>query len=200
MSVSSTHLAACRTCGLVQHLPPQRPDARLHCVRCDTPFADPGRPSWTAPLAVAALLLFPLAVSLPVISMARFGSVSSTDVWHGAWDLMENGHLLIGLVVLICSVAVPVVKLIGLVVLSLAPRSWRNRHRALTWRLIESLGRWGMVDVMLVAGVVAAVKLGDVVTVTTGPGAVIFATMVLLSLLASATFDPAMMWKDDDGR
>jgi uncharacterized paraquat-inducible protein A len=150
-------------------------------------------------LAVAALLLFPLAMSLPVLSIERFGAVSSTDIWDGAMDLLANGHLLLGLVVLICSVVVPLVKMIGLVCLSLAPRSWRNRHRALTWRLIEAIGRWGMVDVMLVAGVVAAVKLGDLVTVSAGPGATIYATVVLLSLLASATFNPEFMWKDEHG-
>src|SRR6185503_19432694 len=99
----------------------------------------------------------------------------------------------------VCSIVVPLTKLGGLLALSATPSSWRARHRALTWRLIDAAGRWGMIDVMLVAGVVAAVKLGDLVSVDAGPGIVVYAAMVLLSLLAGATFDPRSMWRERDG-
>lgn len=188
---------ACHTCGLVQSIPTLGDQERAHCVRCLTPFSQPSDPSWTLAASIAALLLFPLAMSLPVLSIERFGISSSTDIWHGACRLLSNGHLMVGLIVLVCSICIPLIKLLGLVALTIAPRRWRHRHRALTWRLIDAAGRWGMVDVMLVAGVVAAVKLGDLVTVSPGPGAAIYAMMVTLSLVAGATFDPQRMWPDD---
>jgi paraquat-inducible protein A len=55
-----------------------------------------------------------------------------------------------------------------------------------------------MIDVMLVAGVVAAVKLGDLVSVDAGPGVVVYAAMVALSLVAGATFDPQAMWAGEE--
>lgn len=54
-----------------------------------------------------------------------------------------------------------------------------------------------MVDVLLVAVLVAMVKLGDLVEVTPGPGVAAFTAVVLLSLIASALFDPHAIWEDD---
>ena len=53
-----------------------------------------------------------------------------------------------------------------------------------------------MLDVLLVAVLVAVVKLGDVVRVQPGPGLAAFAGVVILSLLASAVFDPHSIWED----
>jgi paraquat-inducible protein A len=50
-----------------------------------------------------------------------------------------------------------------------------------------------MLDVLLVAALVAAVKLGDLVSIESGPGLYAFAGTVVLSLLASASWDPALI-------
>jgi paraquat-inducible protein A len=191
-------LRACHCCGLIQRLPALDSPERAHCARCDTPFAHGVDQSWTIAAAVAALILYPIAMSLPVLSIERFGVRNQTDIWHGAINLVTGGHVVVGLVVLVCSVIVPLLKLGGLLGLSLTAGRFRDRHRAFTYRLIEAAGRWGMIDVMLVAGVVAAVKLGDLVSVDAGPGAVIYAAMVGMSLLAGATFDPRAMWRERD--
>jgi len=65
----------------------------------------------------------------------------------------------------------------------------------LTYKLVEHSGRWGMLDVLLVAVLVAALKLGDLVAVEPGPGATVFATFVVMSLIASATFDNHALWR-----
>ena len=52
-----------------------------------------------------------------------------------------------------------------------------------------------MLDVLLVAMLVAALKLGDIVNVTPGPGVIAFAACVFMSLLASASFDPHHLWE-----
>ncbi len=59
---------------------------------------------------------------------------------------------------------------------------------------MEWTGRWGMLDVLLVAILVAALKIGNVVSVTPGLGAVAFTGCVVLSLLATASFDPHQLW------
>jgi paraquat-inducible protein A len=65
------------------------------------------------------------------------------------------------------------------------------------YRAIEAAGRWGMIDVLLVAVTIAAVKLGDLVVVTPGPGVVAFGACVVLSLAASAVFNPHAIWETD---
>ncbi len=96
--------------------------------------------------------------------------------------------------VLLCSVVVPVMKLAALLMLS-TQRGLGERHRALTYRLVEWTGRWGMLDVLLVAVLVAVLKLGDLMTVSVGPGLLAFTACVTLSLAAAASFDPFDMWE-----
>lgn len=68
--------------------------------------------------------------------------------------------------------------------------------RRWSWRIVDLSGRWGMLDVLLVAVVVAWVKLGDLVQIEAGPAALAFTTVVILSLVATALFDPHAMWDD----
>jgi paraquat-inducible protein A len=73
----------------------------------------------------------------------------------------------------------------------------RREHLARTWRAVELVGRWGMLDVLLAAVLVAILKLGDLVTVEVGPGLFAFTACVGLSLLASAFFDPHALWETE---
>lgn len=107
--------------------------------------------------------------------------------------LFASGSLGTGMIILLCSLVLPLAKLSGLLIIS-SPRFLHHQHRASTFRIIEFSGRWGMMDVMLVAVLVAVVKLGDTVTMHTGPGLSVFCLCVVLSLLASAQFDPRVIW------
>ena len=150
--------------------------------------------SRTAAIAVAALVLYPLAVSLPIIEIQKFGHQHEASILEGVSTLLSRGHLVVGLVVLAASVVLPLLKLAALLVLS-AGRALGHRHRALTYRMVQWTGRWGMLDVLLVAILVAVLKLGDLVEVSVGPGLLAFTSCVALSLLAAAFFDPHSLWE-----
>ncbi len=187
----------CSTCGAPQRRPATAPrGARLTCCACGSALSDgllPVDRTASFAAALAALILYPLAISLPVLSLERFGHRTEASVWSGSIGLLVEGELFVGLVVLLCSVLLPLLKLASLLVLSgFGPRLAR-RHRASTWRLVEWTGRWGMLDVLLIALLVAWLKLGDLVRVTAGPGALAFTVCVLLSLTASALFDRRLL-------
>lgn len=171
---------------------------RACCFRCGSTLrgrSSRASNSRTAAIAAAALILYPLAVSLPLISIEQFGHQSEASILQGVTALLGRGHLLVGLVVLSCSVILPILKLVALLVIS-AGETLRSHHRALTYRLVEWTGRWGMLDVLLVAILVAVLKLGDFVEVTVGPGLLAFASCVFLSLLAAASFDQHSLWEN----
>jgi paraquat-inducible protein A len=192
-------LRSCSCCGLVQRVPPLATGRRACCARCRSHLMHgPGHrsPSRTAALATAALILYPLAMTLPVMGVQQFGHRNQTSILEGTATLLGSGHLVIGLIVLLCSVILPLTKLLALLVLSSGGGFLHHRHRAFTYHLVEWTGRWGMLDVLLVAVVVAAIKLGDMVSVSAGPGAIAFASCVILSLLAGASFDPHRLWED----
>jgi paraquat-inducible protein A len=148
----------------------------------------------TAALALAALVLYPLAISLPMIRVEQFGHHQEASIVKGAVTLIGSGQVVVGLIVLVCSVVLPLGKLLALLVLSSAAGVMGGRHRALTYRVVEFTGRWGMLDVLLVAILVAVLKIGDLMDVSAGPAALAFTSCVVLSLLASASFDPHALW------
>ena len=153
--------------------------------------------SRTAAVALAALILYPLAVSLPMIRVERFGHHTDASVLEGVSTLFASGHVFVAAVVGLCSVILPLGKLISLLILSAGGPLLRHRHRALTYHIVEWTGRWGMLDVLLVAILVAVLKIGDFMEVTAGPAALAFTLCVLMSLLAAAVFDPHVLWQSE---
>jgi uncharacterized paraquat-inducible protein A len=192
-------LRGCPRCGLV-HQVPQVPAGHLaRCSRCGDVIrrsAASRANQICAAVAVAALICYPLGITLPVMKLQELGHVREASIWSGTVSLMEHGQWLIGLIVLTCSIIIPVLKLIGLFLLCSRPAWLGRHHKAGLYRAIEAAGRWGMIDVLLVALVVAAVKLGDMVTVSPGPGTIAFTACVMLSLVASTLFDPHAIWEE----
>jgi uncharacterized paraquat-inducible protein A len=171
-------------------------------VRCGATIrrgAHPRSAPRAAAFALGALLLYPLAVGLPIMTLEELGHTRETTVWAGMVSLLRNGEVLVGLVVLFCSVIAPLFKLVAILALCAGEMLLPARHRAITYRLVEFLGRWGMLDVVLIAVLVAAVKLGDLVEVSPGPGLAAFAAVVILSLISSACFDPHGLWEGSGG-
>jgi paraquat-inducible protein A len=190
-------LIACPICGQIQHRPAPGRGQRLHCARCGKHLPTE-RGGWTPLIAATvALIVMPLAMLLPIMRIERLGLSHETGIVGGVAALADHGQWFLALVVLFFSVLLPAAKLLGLIVL-LLPRLWRGvgspvRQRWI-YEAVEASGRWGMVDVLLVAVLVAIVKLGDLVTVTAGPGIVAFAVMVAGSMIAGLSLHPHELW------
>lgn len=198
---SGAPLASCHCCGLIQRLPPGAAAGAPRCARCRTPLrrgtAYGNRPA--AAFSAAALALYPAAMLLPMLRVSQLGQFSEDSLLSGVISLLRGGEWFVGLVVLLFSIVLPPVKLIALWVLSSTPVVSRGRPHALVYRLVEHAGKWGMLDVMLVAVLVAFIKLGNLITIQAGPAVAVFSGMVLLSLLAGAFFNPHAMWTRPQG-
>lgn len=144
-------------------------------------------------------MLYPVAIHLPIMSLERFGYRSDASIWTGTIGMLQDGEWLVGGVVFFCSVLLPLAKLLALFTLTAQPFGIGRRHQARTYRVVEWAGRWGMLDVLLIALVVTWVKVGDLVEVTPGPGVIAFTLCVVLSLIASARFDPHVLWELESG-
>ena len=173
---------------------------RACCVRCGTTLRQDSAlksNSRTAAVATAALVIYPVAITLPILRSEQMGYTTDTSVIGGTQALFADGDYMIGAVVFLCSIVFPLFKLLGLLVLSGGGWFLQRRHKALTYKLIHWTGRWGMLDVLVVAVVVAAVKLGSSLEVTTGPGAFAFTICVVLSLIATGLFDSHRLWEQE---
>jgi paraquat-inducible protein A len=191
--MSRVHLdpeASCQRCG-ERHRLPACGGGRLHrCTRCDERIVGDGERRLARQRVVAyslaSLVLYPLAIGLPIMTLAQFGHARSTSVIGGVSTLWSEGHPILATVVAACSVVLPLAKCLAMLGLSLLPEDARCPRRSRLVHLLEVSGRWGMLDVLLVAGLVAAVKLGELVRIEPGPGAIAFVACVVLAILASA--------------
>lgn len=186
-------LLTCLRCGLTQRQAPIQRGRSVRCRACDEELLRlPRRGEITASFAfaLAALILFPAAILLPVMELTKLGHTRPLTVWSGAIELITGGELAVGLLVFVCSIVTPILKIAGILALDL-DRSWRRAGaRRAVHRIIDWIGRWSMLDVLLVAVLVAAIKIGNWANIHAGPGAAAFAGVVVLSMLASAMFRP----------
>ncbi len=210
--VSPQNLAACPCCGLVSHVvlgasaakPARGATLTARCGRCGARLPQVhGAASRAdhvsrrvAAVAIAALVLFPPAVTLPIMRLEELGHSSNASIWSGSLGLLRAGDWFVGGTVFLCSIVFPLLKIGGLLAITVGRHWMQHRARRWSWRIVDLSGRWGMLDVLLVAVVVAWVKVGDLVEIEPGPAAFAFTAVVLLSLLSAALFDPHALWAD----
>ncbi len=129
--------------------------------------------------------------------MQYLGRFSENTVWDGVARLFQDGMWFVAIVVFLASIVIPLLKLLGLFFL-VWPRQVKATRRVRTgiYKVICAVGPWAMLDVFLLSVLVALVKLGDLATVVPGPGAIAFTGVVVLTLLASSSFDPRLIWEE----
>lgn len=193
---------ACETCGLVQRMAPVQPGTAAECVRCGDTLLQ--RRRWaslelTAALSLAALILYVPANIYPILRMNLRGMYSESTVWDGVVQLANTNQWLIAAIVFLASMVIPVLKLAGLFFLVISSKlrmGRRLRGRTRIYKFIDRIGPWAMLDVFLLAVLVSLVKLGTWATVLPGPGLLAFAAVVVLTMLATASFDPRLIWQN----
>ena len=199
----------CKVCGLRQRLP-RLPEGRAAaCARCNSELArrdSHGRRKALA-FSLAALILYLPANLYPVLSMTYLGRYSENTLWSGVVEMAHSGMWGVAVLVFAASIAVPLLKLLVMFYLLWFSRerdrqpSRGHRVERLNTRLlqlVERIGPWSMLDVFLVAILVALVQMGDMAHVSPEPGLVAFAAVVVLTMLASASFDASALWQHCD--
>jgi paraquat-inducible protein A len=190
---------ACHICGLVQRLPDELKALEARCVRCDTLIHRhvPNSRARTMAFALAALVLYIPANLYPVMTMDTMGRHSENTVWAGVVSLCQEGMWFVGGVVFVASILVPVLKLLGLFFLALNGGRYWPRAGSWIFKAISRIGPWAMLDVFLLAVAVALIKFGKFGRVAAGPGIIAFTAVVVLTILASSSFDPRLIWNED---
>ena len=189
----------CRLCGQTQVVPDIPYGWKATCARCHANLIQhtPRGIQRTMAYSLSALILFIPANTLPIVSMNRFGFQSESTIWQGVVDLWKSGTPGVAVLVLFCSIVIPLLKIIGLFYLCVSWKRQTSKYNSTLFQLIELIGRWSMLDVFLVAILVAVVKLGTFASVHSEPGLIAFAAVVVLTMIASANFDARMLWRPE---
>ena len=184
----------CDTCGAVS-----RAAEGTLCPRCGFGLRHrkPDSVARTWALSLAAVLLYIPANTYPVLTVIQFGAGEPSTILGGVQELLEAGMWPLAALVFFASIAVPVMKLVGLAILLISTQRGAIGHlrdRTFLYRIVDAIGRWSMIDIFMGSILVALVQFGAIVTINPGVGAIAFAAVVILTMLAARSFDPRLMW------
>ncbi|AFY00838.1 paraquat-inducible protein A [Bdellovibrio bacteriovorus] len=155
----------------------------------------------TLAFSITALVLYIPANLLPFMSIELYGRRNTATIWDGIVSLAEAGSWPIAIIVFLASILIPLLKLVILFYLSLGAADANPQLQDRLYRIVEAIGRWSMLDIFLLAIMIAILKLGKWATVEPKPGALLFALVVIFTMLASAYFErPACEDKERHGQ
>jgi paraquat-inducible protein A len=193
------NLKACHCCGLIHRLAIRRPEDRARCTRCGSVIhsgvASSSQARTTA-AAIAALFLFPSAVALPILEIEKLGHHHQSSILGGTIELFQTGNWFVGGIILVFSIVFPLLKILALLELSCLGLL-KKHHQAWTYRWMELLGKWSMMDVLLLGMLVMTIKLSGLVEFHFGPAVIAFALCVSMSMAAALCFDPHAIWEEE---
>jgi paraquat-inducible protein A len=193
LTAASQGLASCHTCCKVapvnEHTCP-RCGADLHLRATDSLHR-------TLALLITASILFIPANLYPIMFTDVLGTSDPSTIIGGVVLLIKLGSIPVAAVIFIASVIVPLSKLVAMfyLVWSVEKLPYENhRKRTKMYLAAEFIGKWSMVDVFVVAILVALVHLGGIIVIRPGIAAYSFAGVVLVTMIAAHCFDPRLMW------
>ncbi|WP_312111598.1 membrane integrity-associated transporter subunit PqiA [Pantoea septica] len=186
-------LRSCPCCTAI--LAADHPD----CPRCGV-IAAPRRKhslQWTLALLFTSLMIYIPANMLPIMVTETLGTPYPSNIMAGVILLWSDGSYPVALVIFIASIMVPSLKMlaIGWLCWNASGRGQRDSERMhLIYEIVEFVGRWSMIDVFVIAVLSALVRMGQLMNVYPATGALLFALVVILTMIAAMTFDPRLTW------
>lgn len=196
----SQTLCLCHVCRLSSEVPTSSDSAaQALCPRCGAALHSrkPDSLQRTWALLIASLVFYIPANLLPITKTSYIGGVQSDTIMSGVIYFAHTGAWHIALIIFVASVMVPVVKIVILIYLLVSVQrasSHRMVDRTRLYRITHSIGRWSMVDIFVVAVLVALVQLGPIAGIEAGPGAIYFGGVVVFTMFAAEAFDPRLIW------
>jgi paraquat-inducible protein A len=153
---------------------------------------------WLGPAMLVALGLLVVAWFLPTMTVEKVPWIWSTkfSIWRVIGGLYTDREYFILAVIVLFSMVFPMVKLLaGLWVWARVDALSNGARRAVGF--VGALGKWSMVDVFVVALLVAAIQVSIITNVAIHSGIYVFsgavlASIALLHLLERALIQPRL--------
>jgi paraquat-inducible protein A len=195
-------LAVCHICHQVVRLPHERRDRFALCPRCgeEVHMRIPNSIQHTWALVIASIIFYIPANLYPMMHVQTFAGTQSDTILSGVLYFLKTGSYLIAAVIFIASIIVPITKLLILIYLLISVQYHKpvnQLKRKKLYALTELIGKWSMVDVYVVAIMIALVHFGGLSQIKAGEGANYFLLVVIVTMIAAMRFDPRLIWDMD---
>ncbi len=135
----------------------------------------------SATIVASAWLLF-LGVTEPVLKLTKLYFLEDEhSLWSVVRALFHKDEYFLGTIIFVFSIVFPALKLFYLLVVAVSPPI-SDRHHIMQW--MSWLGKWSMLDVLVLALVIFYAKSNELADAATLPGVYYFTGSVVLTMLA----------------
>ena len=155
----------------------------------------------TLALSIAAFFFFIPANFYPIMKTVSFVEYQNSTIMEGIYYFLDHGEYFVGSVIFMASVFVPILKLVILFYLLISIKigsRWKRSQKKNLFKMIQIIGKWSMLDIFVIGMMISLVQFGKLAEVTTGYAALSFATMVVLTMFATESFDTRLLWDEKE--
>ena len=197
LKIGETGLAqGLRLCTCCQAILPAEEET---CPRCYTKgeVRYHRRLQWTIALLLTSIMLYIPANVLPIMITVALGDNISSTILSGVISLWDEGSYPVAIIVFVASILIPSLKMIAigsLCLYALGKGQRSSKYMHIMYEIVEFVGRWSMLDIFVISVLSALVKMGNLMGVFPEIGAVFFASVVVLTMIASNMYDPRLIW------
>ncbi|GIT92965.1 hypothetical protein JANAI62_34230 [Jannaschia pagri] len=186
-------LIGCRQCTRVS------PAGTYRCPRCGARLQSRDITSLQRVWAwwLVGLMAYVPANTYPMLITSTAGRSEEATIIGGVIELMNLGSFGVAFIVFFASVMIPVGKFVAIGWLAWIvrkPHGHKPGHLLHLYEFVEWIGRWSMIDVFVVAILVALVQFNLIATINPGVAAVCFALSVVFTMLSALSFDSRAIW------
>ena len=198
-TAASQGLASCHVCCKLA------PVEEHFCARCGSALhlRNSNSQQRTLALLITASILYIPANIYPIMITDVLGVSDYSTIMGGVILLVKLGSIPVAAVIFIASVMVPLSKLAAMfyLVWSVDRLPYENHRKRTTLYIVaEFIGKWSMIDVFVVAILVALVHLEGLLVIRPGIAAYSFAGVVMVTMVAAECFDTRLMWDKLDNK
>ena len=137
-------------------------------------------------LLMFSVVVFGIGLWAPLLTLKKLIFVKNTfSVMSGISQFFHEGQYGLFLLISVFTLVLPCFKLMVLFTAWNSAYKRANSRRYLEW--LSALGKWSMLDVFIVAILIASVKLGSIASIEVHYGLYVFAAGVIL-IMASAHY------------
>lgn len=182
----------CPDCATQLAVPSRHARGAWHCPRCGCQLSGAWslHPDSLLALTVSTAVLWLPALILPLMRLENLGLDRDASLLECVLQLMDGVYVPVGILLLVTLVIMPLGNLLSAGRLLWAARVGSAPPPPFWMTLYRHSREWAMTDIFLLGILIAMTKLGDMATVTPGPGLFCLVVAVLLRLIVETLAQP----------
>ena len=192
-SAAANGLISCKICHALSGIHQTR------CARCGNKISVRIKDSIqkTLALLITSIIFYIPANLYPIMKTNVLGNTIDSTIMSGVLLFFEEQAYFVAAIIFSASIIIPITKMLAIYWLCrsiYSSQPIKEKELAKLYLLTEFIGKWSMVDVFVVAILVALVQLGNIMVITPGLAATSFSVMVILTICSAQCFDSRLLW------